>query len=400
MTEYKYYTNESIKATTGLVSAYNMIPSNGTLVDISGNQNHGTINGAISTKDGLKFDGVDDSVSIGDIGNIKSIAMRVKLNSTSEKMLEGQANDKLIYTNAGTLTYSDYDNAYVNGVDTDTIVAGQWIDIVIISSTDVDNSTLTLALNNTTYGNLEIADIRFYNKELSVAEIKDYHNSFIKPYLLEDMSNHPVGETSPKGWVKRTGSYEVKEFASQDYVLKDLDTGTKYLENTSAGTAAIQSKQAYGEWEFSVYKGADGNNVSVPFIHSEKSSAASGNNYEIRLNTDERLVLNKDDSNVSYTATNYISNNTWYRLKVARLQSEGTFASIVSSMTTTYPADTFAVFIKGGEFGDEYTLVDTTGGSGSNPVTDSTYTTSEFVVLDLDSGDKFTNLKIYDGVKQ
>jgi hypothetical protein len=215
MTEYKYYTGTSIKATTGLVAAYS--PSKdtvqgGQLLDISGNGNHGTINGgAILTKDGMKFDGVDDKVTIGDIENVKTIALRVKLNSTSEKILEGQANDILVYSNAGTLSYSDFDNAYVNGVDSDTVVSGQWINVVITSSTDVDCSALTLALNNTTYGNLEISDVRFYSDEKDSDWAKAYHNSFITPQIIEDFQNYPVGDTSPKGFVQGTGSYEIKE---------------------------------------------------------------------------------------------------------------------------------------------------------------------------------------------
>ena len=65
-----------------------------------------------------------------------------------------------------------------------------------------------------------------------------------------------------------------------------------------------------------------------------------------------------------------------------------------------YDADTFAVFIKGGDFGNEYTLVDATGGSGSNPVVDATYTTSEFFVTDLDEDDTIANLIIHNDVKQ
>jgi hypothetical protein len=232
MTEYKYYTGTSIKATTGLVAAYS--PSKdtvqgGQLLDISGNGNHGTINGgAILTKDGMKFDGVDDKVTIGDIENVKTIALRVKLNSTSEKILEGQANDILVYSNAGTLSYSDFDNAYVNGVDSDTVVSGQWINVVITSSTDVDCSALTLALNNTTYGNLEISDVRFYSDEKDSDWAKAYHNSFTKPYLVEDFSNHPVGDTSPKGFVQGTGAFVIQE-----------DIIRKFLECTTNGTISI-----------------------------------------------------------------------------------------------------------------------------------------------------------------
>ena len=54
----------SLTELTGLVAAYSMVPSNGTLVDISREGNNGTISGALSTKDGMAFDGVDDYVDL------------------------------------------------------------------------------------------------------------------------------------------------------------------------------------------------------------------------------------------------------------------------------------------------------------------------------------------------
>ena len=45
------------------------------------------------------------------------------------------------------------------------------------------------------------------------------------------------------------------------------------------------------------------------------------------------------------------------------------------------------------------TLVDTTGGSGDNPVNDNTYTTSNFLVADLDASDRITNIKITNQVR-
>ena len=58
------------------------------------------------------------------------------------------------------------------------------------------------------------------------------------------------------------------------------------------------------------------------------------------------------------------------------------------------------MFIKGGSFGDDYQLVDVSGGSGSNPVTDNTFTTSNFFVADLDTGDSIANIEIFDGVEK
>ena len=179
----------------GLVAAYNMIPSsNGVLSDISGNGNDGTIYGPISSKDGMVFDGVDDYVNIGNIGNIKSIAFRIKLLTTTEQLFEGASNDKLIYVSSGILSYVDYDNAYINGIDTDNMVANQWIDVMITSTTYINNTTLSLGLNNISYGNFKISDIRFYSIEKTIHEAKDYHNQFASQLTLHETFNYGADE--------------------------------------------------------------------------------------------------------------------------------------------------------------------------------------------------------------
>jgi len=196
-------TNFTITELTGLVAAYNFIPSKGKLIDISGQGNDGTITGALSTKDGMKFDGVDDSVALGNIGNIKSLSFRIKLATTTEQILEGAANDKLILANAGTLTYTDFDNAYINGVDSNTISAGLWHNVVITSTTDVDMSACTLALNNASYGAFEIEDLKFHSNELTPQQAKDYSNSFAKLTLRDSFSDTGADGIvkTPKGWM-------------------------------------------------------------------------------------------------------------------------------------------------------------------------------------------------------
>ena len=302
--------------------------------------------------------------------------------------------------------------------------------------------------------------------------------------------------------------------------LPELDNGTKYLENTTPGTTALQSKQAYGEWEFDVYK--EGSN-NVLMTHLIQDSKSINNGYRFLLNYDEKIYFSRitsgNPTTLFSTPISYINNHIWYTIKVARLQSEGVFKDIptlqtsdlvnsngypytsftsngrygfraisdgsgISGAGTTknisfdnntkylvefnakinngvvptvrlatsllgttisnienvrdgknsfifettqsdigviqfanvntvadyeisgltirriYDPDTFAVFIKGGDFGDDWTIIDTTGGSGTNPVKDSTYKTSNYFVADLDAGDRLANLKIYDGVEQ
>jgi hypothetical protein len=58
----------------------------------------------------------------------------------------------------------------------------------------------------------------------------------------------------------------------------------------------------------------------------------------------------------------------------------------------------FYVYVKGGTFGNDWTLIVESG--GSNPVTENTNTESEYFVLDFDAGDRVANITILDGVVQ
>jgi len=184
--------------------------------------------------------------------------------------------------------------------------------------------------------------------------------------------------------IKGTGSYEIKELASQDSVLNHLDKGSKHLECTVAGTVAFKSDQVYGEWEFDVYKGADGNNVGVQIISPDFTPLAS-TCYQLRLVSTEAIGLYDGASGyIALTANSYIVINTWYRIKVTRT-----------------PDGEFTVFIKGGTFGsDDWTIVDVGGGIGTNPIVDISHITTKYFLFDLDAGDRITNIIMRNAVQQ
>jgi hypothetical protein len=234
-----YFPRPTSSNESGLVAHYVFSPETiqgGQLLDISGEGNDGTIDNCLITLDGLKANGTGGSVSLGNIGTVKTIACRVKLDSTTEQILEGAANDKLILVNAGTLTASDYSTLYVNGAVGTSVSADKWHDIVITDSTGVSNTAVTLALNDTSYGAVEFADLRFYSDEKDATWVKSYHNQWVRPYLIDDFSDSPADGTTvvPEGWRSGTGVVKCGEITT--YVNHDLNVGTKYMEFTTAGT--------------------------------------------------------------------------------------------------------------------------------------------------------------------
>jgi hypothetical protein len=125
--------------------------------------------------------------------------------------------------------------------------------------------------------------------------------------------------------------------------------------------------------------------MDIIVINSKNQSRISGvlGLYSLIFATTEGVTFMKNYSTaLFYTANSYITINTWYKIKVTRTK-----------------LGVFTMYIKGGAFGNVYTLVSVTGG-GTNPVTDTTYNASEYFVLDFDAGDRIALINILDGIKQ
>ena len=123
--------------------------------------------------------GSNAKITIGNKGNLKSVHLILKLKTTTEQIFEGDPIAHLIHANAGTLTYPDWDNAFVDSDDTNTIDTN-WHSVVITSTTNVNCTDIELALNNTSYGNLYIALAEGYDHELSQDEIDNLYEDFLK----------------------------------------------------------------------------------------------------------------------------------------------------------------------------------------------------------------------------
>ena len=162
-----------------------------------------------------------------------------------------------------------------------------------------------------------------------------------------------------------------------------MDKGMKFLECTSPGTVAFASDQAYGEWEFDVYRTAGVSDFDVVLTNYEAGSWKD-DTYWIRINSAEAIFLQEGSSTLIGTADGYLSIGTWYRLKITRtLDGE------------------FYFYIKGGAFGtSDWTLVDVSGGAGTNPATDTSGIVSTYFVPDFTTGDRIANLVTRKAVKQ
>jgi hypothetical protein len=409
----------------GLVAAYDMFPCNGTIEDKSGNGNTGTINGPVFeyTEIGgsMKFDGVDDYIEIADdpsmdITDDLTLSCWVKTTDSAGGIIAkftGAGNQRsfaMIVSSGGRIefwissdgvtTEGESSNTIVNdGVAKHAVVVYTksnnqvkfYIDNVLVSTgaftsetNGIFNSTAAVQLGTSSLGGSlsgSIFPIEIFTRALSQSEITQLYNcgaqavNFKTDYgvcesVAAESATPPGTELSNSPFRIESGSFKI----STDTIGGDT---CKVIECVTAGVCQVpaayffggETQAAYGSWEWWVYN-AGSSLTKFAIIGSSPSdiSLSPFNGYEYRFNLDSSVLLRRLDSgsgaNLFKSAAGSIATAAWAKLKITR-SSDGEFSGYVNG-----------------------TLLDVSGGSGTNPITDTTHTTSKYIVLDLDAGDK------------
>jgi hypothetical protein len=274
---------------------------------------------------------------------------------------------------------------FVNGILTDTIdnTGENNVDFLV-------DGLITFNGNSPGYANYFFRDFRIYTTLKSNQEILDYHNQFARQVnIKEDFSDYPVGETRIKNSIPGTGSYEVQEL---DNTQSQLPVGKKVLKCLSDGTYVISSEQAYGEWEFRGVQRIPGSQLRIRFI-----GINDGQYYSIFWNGVQYIQIDRGGNILgrNFTLQDY---DERYDFLIQRLSSKGKFPLIGDGIE--YNVGTFAVFYRETtpNNSNPYQLIPVS--SGSNPVTDNTYTTSKYMVLDIDADDSISEIITREGVQQ
>lgn len=184
--------------------------------------------------------------------------------------------------------------------------------------------------------------------------------------------------------------------------LVDMEYGS-LLQNDTAGIAYATQTDAYGlVLDVIVNKLGDTKTLNIDFISSFSDHVPNTNGYFIQLSSQEVLKIFKVTTAPTAdilleTTSSYILINTDYRILIWRNETLNQF--------TTGAIGTFAVYIQGKNKPittteylvpntNEMELVNVSGGSGTNPVTDNTHTISNYLVTDLDAGDQASKIKV------
>jgi hypothetical protein len=226
-------------------------------------------------------------------------------------------------------------------------------------------------------------DFRFYNgKALSATEVKNWYNYYATKslynaqpeYYLPTLANVSAGALSNTGFEVVSGSFKVSEGSDKK----------KWIECVTAGVAPMLQTNAYGTYVFKVNHVGTSNTFILFASDTKGAEGATGQDcYTFLIDTAEQLAVresvNGTPANKFVSAIGSVTPLTDYMFAISR--------------STT---GVFTIYAKGGSEFPQWTQV--TASTGSNPFTDTTTTTSQYLNLDFDAGDKFRLLGIHQGL--
>ena len=397
----------------------------GRLADLSGNGWHGTIQPGFVAGPGMSGNSLvanSATRSYVDFGDILTINGATKL-TTIWYGKRGTSNAiEAIYSKSATVntklssyftTTTFQNDAYFSASDSNVNVPLFRADVydgtqVLASRGQIysDNNKLTTtvtascptSLPNNTGVNLKVGSLGYatanqpsdkyeffaiYNYALTDSQVGFIYKQIArrKTFTL-DMQRVPItlanitgpSEVPNTPFRVAAGTWKISEDTNYKHWFETVSTN-----NTSV---YMPSTQAYGTWVFDIYNST--NDGYVDFISNKTSRTDTACNiYTIGLSGTTFNFKNYAPSNVITTlmsSTNSVVANTSYRIAVSRIST-----------------GSFTFYIKGGIYGRWTQLTATTG---TNPIIDTSYTTSNYFMYSCSTAglSKFSNIYMYQGV--
>ena len=201
---------------------------------------------------------------------------------------------------------------------------------------------------------------------------------------------------TPIDWKAVSGTFKIVTESSDDsLVFGQRHTYDQYYEcvtgDTTNGSMAFQSKQAYGTWEFTV-KNENPNTNAMIFISENATwyqySPLTNNGYVfvVYLLKGYLYKITGTTKTLLFTTADYLfSQFLWFDVKITRsLTGEFSFYIRIKDLYPTNAATR------------QYALMPVN--FGSNPVTDNTHTISNYTVLEQSVENKAKNFKYSKGI--
>jgi len=351
---------------SGLVGAWNMKPSAGSIVDLSTSGKDGTLLGApnhVNTilGDFLKFDGTDDVVDIGDTTQtVSTVAFWINPSTTSEDIMDLDGGTHTIEVGTGTITATGFDTPtiYVDGAVSSTLIANVFQRVVITTATGIVVNNFDIG-KETTYFDGLIGDPEIYSDAKDIdwvrtdykkgASAVQYKSSWGTSVSTANVTGGILGDSE---WKVGSGTWQIDTATINGQKCKVFNCVVAGILYLPIGDIVNPTEVAYGTWDFWVNHA----NASTTDIGFATGAASIASGYGVTVASDESVkIVEYAVGDVTATGGTLVA-ATWTNVRVTR---DFTGAFVLS--------------------------ID---GTAADTGTDTTTTTATHVALDFDAGDK------------
>ena len=380
----------------GSISVYQDFRA-GHSTDLASTKN-GTLT-AIQFSKGANFDGATSGISIGNLGNVRAIFFLVKPNNLTGNILELINNSVYVTYAAGVLATTGFTSStiYVNGIAGTAISSDKSYLVCITDSANIAATTtnlgeangaffngnigcflalsvmptatqisqITAELQNTVWPSKPYSKLSLTNSGLQIAGV-DLDGALktdfgaIQSITAEGSVIGQYISNLPFQCAETTGRWQVATSTINGVLVKTIKNTTNgrlYLDMSKFGNT---TEAAYGSWEFWIKK-IDAAAFSMNLMNTISTFDTAGNNgYALQFSDTEAMQFLKVANGVTsqLMAKNAaITADTWFKVKLTRTS-----------------AGSWSLYFNDILVGDL--------GVGTNPVTENTYTTAQYLVFE------------------
>lgn len=387
--------------------------SGGFARDLSGNSNDGTITNAWLTAAGMKFPSAG-KVTVADSAELQLTEGAIIVTGS---FTCGCANERLVYKrDAGGTNYDLYlvDTPRIRLYDgtSDRWVAGSMIGKTTLgvnfgdaataegfidgssignfngaSSVSVDDAPVTIGNYDTTTVPFRstMYSVMIINRNLTVTEMATIHTElgrmkwakksrtrtglassgdvyFMSGWPAREIANVAPGSLIPgTDWAVQSGAFAVSHETVNGATCKVVEcTNDGIISIPETAMLGSPTDNAYGTWEMWLYK-ANASALSVSIV-GQAAGAITAGDYVLEADASEAVILDEQGTGAVISGGT-MDHSTWTKFKITRDTAAGEFKLYIRDNTSKK---------------------DVLIGTG----TDNTLTTSSFIVLDMDNGDK------------
>ena len=135
--------------------------------------------GTLKSGTAVSFDGTNDKVVIGDVGNIKTVSFWVNADTATEQIIDLDGT-QYITVSSNTLTLGGTWSSsiiYIDGVVSTTLSNDKWHHVAVTVTANIDADSVDFGIIGSDYGDITLSNVTMFDTTLTSSQVQELYNN-------------------------------------------------------------------------------------------------------------------------------------------------------------------------------------------------------------------------------